>query len=162
MVGGELVISWEYVCTEQREGTGGGLEEGVCSLILKENVEEINLNYKDEASLESGSGKDYTGKGSTGNRHYGSWVFFFPACFCFSFILILWGWGWGGALPTLFDLPPKCSLSPSFTGRPLRQGSPCRDRWILALLPGLACHRQQMSRFLREHPFRVTSQTNKN
>lgn len=39
-------------------------------------MEEINLNYKDEASLESGSGKGYMGKGSTGNRHYGSWVFF--------------------------------------------------------------------------------------
>lgn len=51
--------------TEGRDGGEGGrgrLEEGVCSLILEENVEEINLNYKDEASLESGSGKGYTGK----------------------------------------------------------------------------------------------------
>lgn len=61
---------------------------GVCTLILEENVEEINLNYKDKASLESGSGNGYTGKGSTGNRHYGS-CFFVSACFYFSFILIL-------------------------------------------------------------------------
>lgn len=123
-------------------------------------MEEINLNYKDEASLESGSGKGYTGKGSTGNRHYGSWGFFSMFLFFFYSHPLGMRWG-GGTLPTLFDLPPKCSLSPSFSGRPLTQGSPCRDPWILALLPGLACHRQQMSRFLRKHPFRVTSQTNK-
>lgn len=33
-----------------------------CSLIPEENVEEINLNYKDEASLESGSGRATEGK----------------------------------------------------------------------------------------------------
>lgn len=55
---------------------GRGVEVvGVCSLILKENVEEINLNYKDKASLESGSGNGYTGKGHTGNKHYGSCFF---------------------------------------------------------------------------------------
>lgn len=37
---------------------GGASWWGVgCSLIPEENVEEINLNYKDEASLESGSGR---------------------------------------------------------------------------------------------------------
>lgn len=30
---------------------------GGCCLIPEENVEEINLNYKDEASLESGTGR---------------------------------------------------------------------------------------------------------
>lgn len=75
--------------TEGRDGgVGGGGSRGVCTLILEENVEEINLNYKDKASLESGSGNGYTGKGSTGNRHYGS-CFFVSACFYFSFILIL-------------------------------------------------------------------------
>lgn len=63
---------------------------GVCSLILEENVEEINLNYKGKASLESGSGNGCMGKGSTGNRHYGSWGFFFClSMLYFSFILIL-------------------------------------------------------------------------
>lgn len=67
---------------------GGEVEVGgVCSLILEENVEEINLNYKDKASLESGSGNGFTGKGSTGSRHYGFcfYVFFFfvPARFIF-------------------------------------------------------------------------------
>lgn len=63
----------------------------------------------------------------------------------------------GATLYSLFDLP----LSHSFAGRPLGQGSPRWDRWILALLPVLACHRQQMSWFLREHPFLVASQNNK-
>lgn len=36
---------------------------GVCSLIPEENVEEINLNYKDEASLESESGRATEGRG---------------------------------------------------------------------------------------------------
>lgn len=39
--------------------------------------------------------------------------------------------------------------------------APRRHRWTLALLPALAYHRQQMSWFLREHPFLVASQTNK-
>lgn len=55
---------------------------GVCSLILEENVEEINLNYKDKASLESGSGNGFTGKGSPGSRHYG---FCFYVLFLFFF-----------------------------------------------------------------------------
>lgn len=119
MVGGELVISWEYVCTEQREGTGG-LEEGVCSLILKENVEEINLNYKDEASLESGSGKGYTGKGSTGNRHYGSWGFFQHV---FVFLLFSSSGGWGGGalfLPSLTCHPNAHSVPHSLVGLSVR------------------------------------------
>lgn len=57
-------------------------------------MEEINLNYKDKASLESGSGNGFTGKGSTGSRHYGFCfyvvVFFFVSSrFNFSLILIL-------------------------------------------------------------------------
>lgn len=35
---------------------------GGCCLIPEENVEEINLNYKDEASLESGSGRATEGR----------------------------------------------------------------------------------------------------
>lgn len=65
-------------------GRGQGVGVEGCSLILEENVEEINLNYKDEASLESGSGKGYTGKGSTGNRHYGP-PFFSRHVFVFLF-----------------------------------------------------------------------------
>lgn len=87
MVGGELVRACMQG-TEGRDGGAGEVEDwGVCSLILEENVEEINLNCKDKASLESGSGNGYTGKGSTGNRHYGSSCFV-SACFDFSFILI--------------------------------------------------------------------------
>lgn len=39
-------------------------------LIPEENVEEINLNYKDEASLESGSGRATEVKEGGGNSHY--------------------------------------------------------------------------------------------
>lgn len=42
----------------RRRGRGG--------LIPEENVEEINLNYKDEASLESGSGRATEVKGGVG------------------------------------------------------------------------------------------------
>lgn len=62
---------------------------GVCSLILEENVEEINLNYKDKASLESGSGNGYTGKGSTGSRRYGSCCFGLSGFFFFFYSLPL-------------------------------------------------------------------------
>lgn len=56
MVGGELCVrECMYVCAE-----GGGWVG--CSLIPEENVEEINLNYKDEASLESGSGRATEGR----------------------------------------------------------------------------------------------------
>lgn len=54
MVGGELSVrECMYVCVD------GGVG---CSLIPEENVEEINLNYKDEASLESGSGRATEGR----------------------------------------------------------------------------------------------------
>lgn len=67
------------------------------SLIPEENVEEINLNYKDEASLESGFWKGYRGTGRRGNRHFPLLFFilvsifrlFFPLFFDF-FPLILW------------------------------------------------------------------------
>lgn len=74
-------------------------------------MEEINLNYKDKASLESGSGKGYTGKGSTGNRHYGSRFFFQHV---FVFVLFSSSGDEGATLHSLFDLPLKCSLSHSF------------------------------------------------
>lgn len=50
-------VSWVCVCVYG--GRGGGL-------IPEENVEEINLNYKDEASLESGSGGAAEGSGGRG------------------------------------------------------------------------------------------------
>lgn len=67
------------------------------SLIPEENVEEINLNYKDEASLESGSGRATEGQegGETDiSRSFSLYwspffVFFFPPFFYF-FPLILW------------------------------------------------------------------------
>lgn len=83
-------------------------------------MEEINLNYKDEASLESGSGKDYTGKGSTGNRHYGSWGFF--SMFLFFFYSHPLGMRWGGALflPSLTCHPNAHSVPHSLVGLSLR------------------------------------------
>jgi len=51
------------VCVGWGGGGGGGWGLVGCSLIPEENVEEINLNYKDEASLESGSGRATEGRG---------------------------------------------------------------------------------------------------
>lgn len=84
-------------------------------------MEEINLNYKDEASLESGSGKDYTGKGSTGNRHYGSWVFFFQHVFVF-LLFSSSGDEVGGALflPSLTCHPNAHSVPHSLVGLSVR------------------------------------------
>lgn len=83
--------------------------------------------------------------------------FFFLSQHVFIFLLFSSSEDEGATLYSLFDLP----LSHSFTGRPLGRGRPCRHRWFLALLPVLVCHRQQMSWFLREHPFLVASQTSK-
>lgn len=69
-------------------------------LIPEENVEEINLNYKDGASLESGSGRAAEGRegkeGETGEEEgkqpllLSFSVFWSPFSFLVSFLLILW------------------------------------------------------------------------
>ncbi len=70
-----------------------------CSLIPEENVEEINLNYKDEASLESGSGRATEGREGGWDRGGRGETAITPVLFCilvavffffFSFSLILW------------------------------------------------------------------------
>lgn len=62
---------------------------GGCCLIPEENVEEINLNYKDEASLESGTGRA-TEERRVRGREKGDQLFlffFFGWCFLVIFFL---------------------------------------------------------------------------
>lgn len=79
-------------------------------LIPEENVEEINLNYKDEASLESGSGRATEVKEGGGNSHYFSALLYIGRC----------------RYPLPITLPP-----PSLY--------PVGMRWPV-ILPLLACH----------------------
>lgn len=141
-----------YVCRALGRRAGGGVER--YSLIPEENVEEINLNYKDEASLESRSGKDTEGKG-------GGWVgsgWRSLLLFCSASMLFLYFfsflWEWGGLFSFLSDLTrlPSTSYVSIFyqllstvvtmsTKRTPQQRPP---------LLVLSSHRQQMSWFLRE------------
>lgn len=69
-----------YVCVW---GGRGGAAGWVRSLIPEENVEEINLNYKDEASLESGSGRATEGReGGRGGRGVRGETAITPVLFC--------------------------------------------------------------------------------
>lgn len=70
-----------HVCVWSMGGGWAG-----CSLIPEENVEEINLNYKDEASLESGSGRGTEGKESgAGGIYYCCAFLYFGRCCIFFF-----------------------------------------------------------------------------
>lgn len=148
-----------YVC-----GAWGGWAS--CSLIPEENVEEINLNYKDEASLESGSGRATEGKESGVGGIYYCCAFLYYGCCC-SFFLFFFthpvGMRWPVFLLPLWLTPLRPLRHPSFTRSltgflPISQqcsrclcGQDWRDSSVLALLPVPSSHRQQMSWFLREH-----------
>lgn len=149
-------VSWVCVCVSVCM-CGGGVG---CSLIPGGNVEEINLNYKDEASLESGSGRSTEGREGGENSHYCSPSLYIGRHFLFfSFLFFLILWEWGGLPSFLFGLPPR---HPSFAHSRIgllpisRQcsrcwrGQDCRDHSIPTLLLVLSSHRQQMSWFLRE------------
>lgn len=153
MVGGELCVC---VC---RSGGGGWLG---WSLIPEENVEEINLNYKDEASLESGSGR------STEGREGGETVIT-PLLLCTLvtiFCLFFFHLSCGNevachpsSLACHPDTPPSfthAQASYQLVSSVAAAGvdGTCRDHSIPTLLPVLSSHRQQMSWFLREHTSR--------